>query len=207
MILLPGNGMKYILDFDDCIFDTAKLKTLMAAGGIDMRARSGGTLATLEQHPAGVGVEWRSFVYPDAQDFLRLHGKHCYIVTSSRGRSDVGAQVDEAALRAFQAAKLEAAGVYDWVPLKQVHIVDQDKRVVVEAVRAQFPAAHLVMVDDRADHLQVGRTAGATPVQILRPGRRTYTEPVHAEVVSWPVIYSLQELPPVLRWLEEATTV
>lgn len=191
--------LTYIVDFDDCLFDTARLKQVLERYGIDTAARSHQSIEAVQARVGAEAVDLHSYLFPDAVAWLQENGAQCHIVTSYVGRTET--HFDETGLRAFQEAKLAAAAIYEYVAPERVHIVAADKSAMVRELKALHDTATLVFIDNHPDHLAVGQEVGMTPVQIVRTSHVPDGVPSLTEHVSWPIIYSFAELATLTDWL------
>lgn len=193
------NQCTYIVDFDDCLFDTARLKDVLAMYGIDTALRSDRSIEQIQARGSVPESDLRSFLFPDARAWLEAHGAECHIVTSFVGHTEAG--TDETSLRAFQEAKIAAAAIYEYVAPERVHIVGRDKTATLASLQHQYRDTPVLYIDNHPAHLEAGQLVGVTPVQLIRDTHRTDDTEKRTQIVSWPIIFSFAELGTLTDWL------
>ena len=148
--------MKYILDFDEVLFNTTALKEKMSALGIPESQRGLDVFERIAQ--ADPTFDFRQLVFPGALAFVQEHGKDCLIVSSA---SSVTAEnnTDLQQQLAFQTEKIMRAGMTDFIDPGNVHVVGAQKHEALEALRDMLIAQgeSFVFVDDRERYIREAR--------------------------------------------------
>lgn len=148
--------MKYILDFDEVLFNTTALKEKMSALGISESQRGLDVFERIAQ--ADPTFDFRELVFPGALAFVQEHGKDCLIVSSA---SSVTAEnnTDLQQQLAFQTEKIMRAGMTDFIDPGNVHVVGAQKHEALEALRDMLIAQgeSFVFVDDRERYIREAR--------------------------------------------------
>jgi len=145
--------MKYILDFDEVLFNTSALKEKMAALDIPESERGLDVFATIaEKDPA---FDFKSLVFPGALAFVQEHGKDCVIVSSA---SSVTAEnnTDLEQQLAFQTEKIMRSGVLEYVGKDNLRVVGAEKSEALTEIRDILRAQgeSFVFVDDRERYIR-----------------------------------------------------
>lgn len=195
--------MKYLLDFDETLFDAEKLKRLFDEHHIDYTERRPELLEELIKKIATTNptFSFTDFLYPDAKRFLQKHGSDCIIVSSARSRRDDEAASDQAV--AFQKEKIRLA-LGETLKSIPTHVTADEKSEVLRAILSSLPAAEPVLfVDDQERHLKVGWEHNLVCFKIVRGGSGGNIEALSSsEDLS--IIRSLDELEArATFWLEK----
>jgi len=157
--------MKYILDFDEVLFNTTKLKEKMAALGLSESVR--GPVVFKQLQEAEPTFDVASLVFPGAYKFLLEHGDDCIIVSSALSES-VANNTDIEQQIAFQEMKIVLSGVKDLA--HEVYVVGVSKIEVLQTLQQQYleEGHDLVFVDDREAHVRTAHELGIKTVLMDR---------------------------------------
>ncbi len=156
--------MKYILDFDNCIFDTERLKAIMSELGLERGPNLFAEIRASEEH---VDFDPKSLVFPDALQFITEHPGDCVIV-STAWSSTISSNDDLESAMLFQKEKIAAAGITELLGEANVKVVGEKKSEALQALKAQYSDQELVFVDDRAEYVAEGRELGIPSIQMKR---------------------------------------
>lgn len=154
--------MKYLIDFDECIFDASKLKEILRDCDIDIHARNGDTFSQIEAHPNYQQFDVKELLFPDALAFLKERGKEVIIVSAAQTKEN---QETVEATRAFQEEKIERSGVRDLV--SKVVITGSSKTEALKELQRECDEP-LVFVDDRPGYLKEAKELGILTIRLLR---------------------------------------
>lgn len=157
--------MKYILDFDEVLFNTTALKQKMDSLGFSESEREGDVLDKIIQ--IDPEFDLRSLVFPGALSFLQKYGKDCIVVSSAssvtvENNTNLEAQV------AFQQKKIALSGVEDLV--QSICVVGVDKTEALSEIQNEY-GNELVFVDDREKYVKEARELGIESVWMDREGK------------------------------------
>lgn len=165
--------MKYILDFDDTIFDAKKLKNILKECGIAEDRVSETTFDEIEKIKPDFDI--KSLLFPDALEFLKKHKDNCEIVTTYLSR-DPQKNGNRLARKNFQIQKLALCGITKLLGENHVHVVEESKKEILEELKKSFeseiPPKKCVYVDDRKNYLEVAHALG---IPVYRMEREGYT--------------------------------
>jgi hypothetical protein len=151
--------MKFILDFDEVIFNTRKLKEKMAELGIDESQRSGTTFEEIERQDPDFKIE--DLVFEDALHFIQRHKGNCEIVSSFNSVVSLNNQ-DAHTQEEFQIEKILQSGVTELVGENHVHVVGESKKDILTKLQKQFSenGEECVFVDDRKEYVHEAENLG-----------------------------------------------
>lgn len=186
--------MKYILDFDEVLFNTSALKEKMAALGIPESERGLDVFAAIaEKDPA---FDFKSLVFPGALAFVQEHGKDCVIVSSA---SSVTAEnnTDLEQQLAFQTEKIIRSGVLEYVGKDNLRVVGAEKSEALTEIRDMLRAQgeSFVFVDDRERYIREAKELEIPAVWMDREQRGFIKGPEGVPtMLEFPRIGSFAEL-------------
>ena len=151
--------MKYILDFDDTIFDAKKLKTILAKCGISEDAVSETIFDEIKKQIPDFDIQ--SLLFKDAYAFLKANKDNCEIITTYLSR-DPAKNSDVTMRKAYQTKKIILTGIMDLLGVSHVHIVGASKTEVMKQLYNQFlqMGEKCVYVDDRPDYIAEAKEVG-----------------------------------------------
>jgi hypothetical protein len=166
--------MKYILDFDHTLYETARFKE---------DARAYDALETWATPAIWDSLDERSYFYNDTIPFL-LTLNRCDVVILTAVSPELGVHA-----RAFQEAKLKKSGIAPFV--HEILFMEGDKGPYVEQLYEGTPT---VFLDDTLAHLESAKAhcPGVYTVQMVRPGLE-HRGPISASSAI-PVLSSLEPL-------------
>lgn len=144
--------MKYILDFDDTLFDTAGFKRWLRENELD-GPRDGTVLNELKNRIEKGTLDMKQFVFPDARDFLEIHANDSMIVSSFVSKKDDNNEAVESDARAFQEFKLQASGIAEVIE-NRYELVAGSKIAAVSNELSKYPDELFMFVDDHRDYLE-----------------------------------------------------
>lgn len=171
--------MKYILDFDDTIFDTEKFKKILRKAGIGEHERGEDTFTRLEEHtgmPFEELVTKEKLVHEDALHFISEHAGDCVILSSAASKRDEH-NVDEKAQMLFQELKIRHTGIAELVGDANVRVVAESKLETLQELQKQF--GECVFVDDKKEHIEEAESIGMPALRMVRGMGHAYS-PEHA---------------------------
>ena len=180
--------MKYILDFDEVLFNTTALKEKMEALNLSQGERGLDVFETIqEQDPE---FDFVSLVFSGALEFIQKYGDTCIIVSSAssekaENNTDLEKQI------AFQMEKITRSGVTSYV--SDVRVVGKEKSEALAELKVEF-GDELIFVDDRQGYVKEARELGIESVWMDREGKghMTNTEGVPT-MLEFPRVGSFKE--------------
>ncbi len=177
--------MRYILDFDGVIFNTQKLKELMALHRIDESSRSASLFDEIKASEPSFDVA--SLVFEDAKAFLESHKDACvvvssYVSTNPKNDTDIPTQNE------YQVVKIRLAGIPALIGDHNVHVVGASKQEALKTLKNIYDknGEQCIFVDDRLMYVQESESAGIPALLMDRYGT--------TEHKSVPTIASFAEL-------------
>ena len=144
--------MRYILDFDDTLFDTAGFKRWLRENELD-GPRDEALLNELKGRVKKGTLDMKQFVFPDARDFLETNAKDSMIVSSFVSKKDDNNEAVESDVRAFQEFKLQASGIAEVIE-NRYELVAGSKIAAVSKELSRHPDELFMFVDDHRDYLE-----------------------------------------------------
>lgn len=168
--------MKFLLDFDDVLFDTPRLKKKMDELGISEDERSEEVFDVIVQHDPGFSL--RELVFPDALHFLEQHTGECVIVSSASSRDAHKNQRTEDHL-AFQLKKIVLAGLFDIIGENNVKVVTDSKTEALQELQEKCDEKGEVclFVDNRDEYVQQAREVGMEALLMDRSAAGMFERP------------------------------
>ncbi len=156
--------MKYILDFDEVLFNTTALKAKMEELSIPESERGLDVFETITK--ADPEFSFADLVFPGALAFITEHGAQCMIVSSA---SSIVAEnnTDLEKQRAFQLEKIIRSGVTQYIPQEHVRVVGAEKSEVLAELQKEC-GDQMVFVDDREQYVRVAKELGINAVWMDR---------------------------------------
>ena len=156
--------MKYILDFDEVLFDTASLKEKMTELKIPESERDIDVFERIKN--SDPEFEFKQLVFPGALKFLQEYGNDCIVVSSassivSENNTNLEAQ------KIFQERKILLSGVTGLV--QDVRVVDVSKSEVLAELKQEFE--DVVFLDDREVYIKEANELGIKSVWMDRENR------------------------------------
>lgn len=177
--------MRYILDFDGVIFNTQRLKEIMALHHIDESARSASLFEEIQKLEPSFDVA--SLVFEDAKIFLESHKDECvvvssYVSTNPKNDTDIPTQNE------YQVVKIRLAGIPALIGDHNIHVVGASKQEALQTLKNIYDknGETCVFVDDRLMYVQESESTGISALLMDRYGTTEHT--------SVPVIASFAEL-------------
>ncbi len=177
--------MRYILDFDGVIFNTQRLKELMALQGIDESARSASLFEEIKVSEPSFDVA--SLVFEDAKAFIESHKDECvvvssYVSTNPKNDTDIPTQNE------YQVVKIRLAGIPALIGDHNVHVVGASKQEALKTLKNIYDknGEQCIFVDDRLMYVQESESVGIPAILFDRYGT--------TEHKSVPAIASFTEL-------------
>ena len=164
--------MKFILDFDDVLFNTEALKRKLVELGLDGEERGPDLLDRISE--ADPTFDITTLIYPDAREFLAEFGEECMIVSSYHSKTMPNDPSATKQYRAFQAEKIERSGALS--NGAHLELTPQDKYDVLrelqrEAVVTDTP---YFFIDDNEHHLHEAKELGLVCVKMERTTRDAF---------------------------------
>lgn len=159
--------MKYILDFDEVLFNTTALKQKMEALGIPESERGLDVFETIAE--ADPEFSFEDLVFPGALEFIKEHGHNCVIVSSASSVTAENNTNLEAQLK-FQTEKIIRSGVTKYVAKEHMHVVGVEKSEALAELQKKF-GDQIVFVDDRERYIREAKELGITAVWMDREHR------------------------------------
>lgn len=148
--------MRYVLDFDEVIFNTTALKQKMHELGIPESERGLEVFERLTE--ADPDFDFTSLLYPSARRFIETHGDNISVISSAFSVTAKN-NTDEEKQLEFQREKIRRTGIGSFVDPKQIHVVGAEKSEMLAALQQQF-GDELVFVDDRERYLREANELG-----------------------------------------------
>lgn len=167
--------MKYLLDFDGVIFNTAALKKKMVEQGFTESSRTAETFTELQRTDPTFDLS--GLVFTDAREFLSKHAGDCYIVSSYVSRF-VSHADNAQEHRAYQEAKIRLSGVSDMVGDTHVHVVGSSKAEKLQELKDFFGHQNeeCIFVDDRKEHIHEAEALGIQAYWMNKSGQKNDLE-------------------------------
>lgn len=195
--------MKYILDFDEVIFNTSLLKKKMEKLGIGEDERGLDVFDRITE--ADPTFDFKDLVFPDALELIKEYGSDCFIVSSAssetmENNNDLKAQL------AFQREKIIRSGVLEYVDEKNVHVVGAEKKEALTEVRDALKeqGKSFVFVDDREQYMREAKELEIPTVWMDRKQVGYLKGPEGVpKMLEFPRIGSLAELRELLQSWEQ----
>ena len=196
--------MKYILDFDEVLFNTSALKEKMGALGIPESERGLDVFETIaEKDPT---FDFKSLVFPGALAFVQEHGKDCIIVSSASSvtpENNTDAQKQEI----FQMEKILRSGVAEYIAQERIHVVGIGKIDMLAELQRDleaYPGEQIVFVDDRERYLREAKELGIPSIWMDR-GQTGFARGPEGvpRMLEFPRVSSFKELREVIASCEK----
>lgn len=151
--------MKYILDFDEVIFNTTALKKKLSECGIAESTRSAGVFDEIKRRDPSFKIE--NLVFDEVMAFLQNHRGDCEIV-SSYISTDPTKTTNENTQRLYHEEKIKRSGIANIVGQEHVHVVGKSKAEVLSELKRRFDSEgeDCVFVDDRKEYVEEAQTLG-----------------------------------------------
>lgn len=151
--------MKYILDFDETIFNAKKFKQILRDCSIDENFVSGETFDEIKTKLPDFDIS--SLLFQDAIDFLRAHVNDCEIVSSFLS-VDPAKNYDEEKRRSYQAQKIALSGVTELLGSNHVHLVGDSKMEKLQELKQvhEDKQEQCVFVDDNPEWIEQAESIG-----------------------------------------------
>lgn len=150
--------MKYILDFDDVIFNTQALKEKAEELDISVTERTPELVTQILK--ADPKFDFKQLVFPEARAFIEEYAKDCIILSSATSPGESEAELG------YQTAKLRAAGMWELLPAESIRVVSHSKKAELAKIKRELDAAGEtgVFVDDKEGYLREAAEVGIAPV-------------------------------------------
>lgn len=151
--------MKYILDFDDTLFDAKKLKKILNDCGIAEDSVSDSTFDEIKRLQPDFDL--RTLIFDDALIFLQKHRDDCEIVTTYLSR-DVQKNTDIEARKRYQLRKIALCGIADLLGTDHIHFTAESKKDALMKLKEKHEllGEESVYVDDRETYVQESEELG-----------------------------------------------
>jgi methionine salvage enolase-phosphatase E1 len=163
--------MKYILDFDEVLFNTTALKEKMEELGISEVQRDISLLETIFEKDPNFKME--DLVFPNALEFLKEHGKDCIVVSSASSIKSEN-NTNQEAQKEFQLKKIVLSGIGELV--EDVRVVGAEKKEALSKIMKEF-GEELVFLDDQEVYIREAQELGIKSVWMDREGKGHLTGP------------------------------
>ena len=163
--------MKYILDFDEVIFDTKALKAKMDEMNISQADRNNNLFHRIAEEDPSFNV--KDFVFPDALVFLQEYGDQCIVVSSASSRKEEN-NINTALQTEFQKNKISLSGVADLV--SEVCVVSSEKTEALQEIQSDL-GEDVLFLDDREVYIRQAQEIGMRSVWMDREGKGNATSP------------------------------
>ena len=160
--------MKYILDFDEVLFNTTALKAKMAELGVGEEERGLKVFERItELDPE---FDFTSLIFPGALKFLTDHGADCIVVSSATSVTPEN-NTDLEKQRAFQMEKITRSGAHSLV--HDVRVVGTSKREELQDLQSQLEnqGEDMVFMDDRERYVREAHELGIKSIWMDRAGK------------------------------------
>jgi hypothetical protein len=154
-----SNGVKYILDFDETIFDAKKFKKTLEECGIDEASVSAETFAEIKKKLPDFDI--KSLLFKDAIDFLEANAGDCEIVSSFLSTDSIN-NSDPEKREAFQAEKIALCGIRELLGSDKVHLVGDSKIKKLQELKSKYEeiGEQCVFVDDNEEWIKQAESIG-----------------------------------------------
>lgn len=151
--------MKFILDFDDTLFDAKKLKKVLNDCGIAEDAVSDTTFDEIKRLQPDFNLQ--TLVFADALSFLQKYKDDCEIVTTYLSR-DAQKNTDIEARKRYQAKKIALCGITDLLGADHIHFTAESKKGVLMELKEKHEllGEESVYIDDRETYVQESEELG-----------------------------------------------
>lgn len=159
--------MKYILDFDEVLFNTSALKTKLAALGIPETERNLEVFDRLET--LDPSFKFPSLVFPGACKFLTEYGADCIIVSSATSVTVANNTNLEAQLE-YQAEKIARSGVKELASTVRVVGVSKSETLRELQLQLELDGEDMVFIDDRERYVREAHELGIKSIWMDRAG-------------------------------------
>jgi FMN phosphatase YigB (HAD superfamily) len=157
--------MKYILDFDEVLFNTTALKAKLAELGISESDKDSAIFDRIQE--IDPTFTFSSLVFPGALKFLSEQGKDCIIVSSA---SSVNAEnnTDLEKQLTYQSEKIKRSGIEDLA--NTVTVVGVSKEETLQEIKQELEreGEDMVFMDDREVHVRQAHELGIKSILMDR---------------------------------------
>lgn len=196
--------MRYILDFDDTIFDTKRFTQELQEKGIEVSKRADylfddladalGTQRDSKEYKQYI----QSFLFPDAFEFIKKHHNECSIISSATSREN-GVQNIEMHKK-YQMQKILLAGIRDYIPETEWEITDASKTDALYRIAKKYEDDHCVFIDDKPEYIEEARALSMQALLMKRDiGAASFESAVRHERREKGIIASFDELEELAR--------
>lgn len=201
---MPSVPYRIVLDFDDCIFDTARLKEIMNDCDIAPADRDERVFDRIRATAGYEDFDARELVFADAKDILKTYADRITVVTTSTSMTVALEDQDTVAAETFQKLKVQESGIEEDFNLTDIRYVPGEKLSTLTDIADTYEQT--VFVDDREQHVRHGVEAGITTFWLRRgaTGPRYAIEAYSESIEGAKTISSLTELRRELDALESA---
>lgn len=160
--------MKYILDFDDTVFDTVKFKSVMRECNIAEDSVSEKTFSEIKKQLPNFDI--KEFVFSDALAFISKYKDKCEIVTAYLSRKPENNYNIENRKR-FQIAKIRLCGVLELLGERHIHLVSESKSAKLADLKQKLDSSKeiCVYIDDQEKYVS---EAGALGIRTFFMNRK-----------------------------------
>ncbi|MFT7507240.1 MAG: FMN phosphatase YigB (HAD superfamily) [Acidimicrobiales bacterium] len=195
--------MKYILDFDEVLFNTTALKEKMGELKISETERGLEVFDRIKE--LDPEFDFASLVFPGALKFLNEYGKDCIIVSSATSETTEN-NTDLEKQLAFQMEKIVRSGVKDLAGIVRVVGVSKSEALHEIQERQESKGEDIVFVDDRERYVREAHELGIKSIWMDRAGKGylTNTEGVPV-MLEFPRVGSFAEFVELVK-LNETNT-
>lgn len=145
--------MKYILDFDDTIFNAKKFKQILVQCDIEEASVSRDTFDEIKRKLPDFDIT--SLLFGDALDFLREHASDCEIVSSFLSVDpEKNGAIEKR--ESYQTQKIALCGITELLGEKHIHLAgDSKKEKLIELKNAYEEIEETcVFVDDNPEWIK-----------------------------------------------------
>lgn len=183
--------MRYILDFDDTIFDTKAFIEKSAELGVNVRERTPAVFESLARALKDTGDSERlgefmqSFVHPDAWEFLKEYGNQSVIASSAYSARGDNTDPDAHAEFQFEKIRFALGGVLPGIELKKNVFVtaEESKKSLFTEIWELFGRnEQLICLDDSSMHIDSAEACGIEGIRMQREEKYMRTPEGSAEV-------------------------
>lgn len=157
--------MKYLLDFDEVLFNTTALKAKLAELGISEAVRDLEVFDRIEE--LDPSFTFTSLVFPGALKFLSEQGQNCIIVSSASSMNTENNTDLEKELM-YQSEKIKRSGVEALA--NTVTVVGVSKKEILQEIKETLESQgeDMVFMDDREVNVRQAHELGIKSILMDR---------------------------------------
>lgn len=190
---------RIVLDFDDCIFDTARLKEIAEECGIPQSERTESMFDRIRDTAGYEDFDPKDLIFEDALEFIERYADRITVLTTSTSMTIPLEEQDNVAAEKFQRMKVAESKIAD-MGIADVRYVPGEKQEALEEIKSEYK--NVVFMDDRKAHVESGVLAGVFSFWLQRKRVSPSVEMAPESIEGAKIVTSFTELRREIEGLE-----